>query len=483
VPNARDLLRRHRRALLVFVIAFVVLCGFAGTNKLFRPSANNHFVHLADGWTHGRLAVDGDPPGYCSKERRRAHECRRHGHDDWAVLHTLELEDGSELRGYPCQTTDCDTIRREERLDPWYVPGEGWVKLERRSYEKVGRTWYVSFPPGPAVLMWPFVAIWGLGFWDVLFTCFCGALIPAVMLSMLDRVRGVEDGHGRVHLWAVAAWTLASPALFLAPNASVWFTAQIVGALMLVIYVSCAWDLERPAIAGLALGLATASRPFMLFAVVLFGLEWHRAGRPREAAIRFIAPLAAIGIALAAHNYVRFADPFEFGHRFLDIRWQARMQEVGMFSTDYLARNLRCMLTLLPASHSEFPFFKVSIHGSALWLGAPWLAALVVSRTRFAQRAALLAAVFAIAIPALLYQNSGQLQYTYRFAADWLPLMLLVVVFGGGARRKWFPALVIAGALFQGWGAYHLQRKRGPAKIFVADPLGWPFEHELDERR
>jgi hypothetical protein len=213
--------------------------------------------------------------------------------------------------------------------------------------------------------------------------------------------------------------------------------------------------------------------------VIVFALEWWREGRRPAAALRFLAPLGVIGLLLAWHNWVRFESPFEFGHHFLEIRWQARMQEVGMFSLEYLPRNLQCLFWLAPQVSEQAPYVRVSIHGMALWMSSSWVLAVLAARERFPQRWGLVLAMVGMAVPSLLYQNSGQIQPVHRFAADWLLLLVLLLAFGGAARRRWLPALVLVGVLVNAWGAWQLARK--PGQLFVTDPMGWPFEDELQE--
>lgn len=475
----------------MFFVALVVLGALAG-DRLGKPSANNHFVHLADGWLDGRMHLEGKPPGWCAAKTKRG-RCI-HRFDDYARVMNLERTDGSgeTLRAFPCETKACAEKKRNERIERWYVLGEGWQEFPlgevRRVRGDAGETWWITFPPGPAIAMLPVVAVLGTKTPDVLLTVIAGALIPALLLVLFDRERGTEDGRGWVHVIAAAAWTLASPALWLASNGAVWFTAQIFAALFMVAFVLVGWGARRPVLAALFLGLAVACRPTAaLPAALVYAAWWWHDGKKPAVAIRFAVTLGLCGLALALHNYARFDDPLEFGHRFLVIRWQARIQEVGLFSTEYLERNLRCMLTLLPVADPKVPF-RVSIHGTAIWLGAPWLVAIVFARARFAGRLALWGAALLAMVPVLLYQNSGQLQYSYRFALDWLPLVLVAIVFGGGMdrgkgwRRAWptiLAALVLAGGLFQAWGAYNFQRARG--KLFVPKPVGWPFEAELED--
>ena len=58
---------------------------------------------------------------------------------------------------------------------------------------------YVSFPPFPAVLMVPFVAIWGLSFNDVIFNALWAGLNPMLLFLLLRhlRARGLNRGARR----------------------------------------------------------------------------------------------------------------------------------------------------------------------------------------------------------------------------------------------------------------------------------------------
>ena len=454
----------------MYVLATIVLAIFAGKD-FARPSKDDHFVHMAQGWLEGRLALPDRPPGYCDARMRSEGKCKGPTFDDWAVVTTLELKDGTSVRGYPCKTRACIDSKRRERIETWWVLGDGWSDIATREIATRRETWYVSFPPGPAVVMLPAVAIFGLGTPDVAITILLAALVPVVLLRLLDRERGAL----REHLWIAAAWTLASPALELGAHGRVWFTAQIVGALALVLYLDASWRVRRPLAAGIFLALAVACRPINhLPCVVVFLWFWWSGGRDRNALVRFALPLAIAGVAMMWLNWARFEDPFEFGHRFLEIRWQARMQQTGLFALDYLARNLQCLFTLTP----QLSPLRVSIHGMALWLSTPWILLAPLGRARFDGRGALWLAVLLSAAPSLLYQNSGQLQFSYRFAADWLPLVLVAMAFGGAAKHRAFPIAVVLATLVHAWGAW--QYTRAPGHLFVADPPGWPFEAELD---
>ncbi|MCB9700716.1 MAG: hypothetical protein H6711_02360 [Myxococcales bacterium] len=450
------------RPLAVFALSFAVLAAIAG-DTLLRPSQNNHYIHMAAAWLDGRLEHAGRPPGY-----PRA--------DDWGKVTTLHLADGRTIRrAHPCKTAACAERRRSERVELWWSEERELLALPRGAIVGREERWYVTFPPGPALVFLPGVALLGLTFPDVLATALLAAMIPALLVAHLDRIRGRSDGRGREHLWIAAAWALGSPALFVGAHGSVWFSAQIVGALALTLHLIAGWDARRPLLAGLALGVAVACRPTTLLALPFFALEWWREGRGWRRLVAFAAPLALIGAALAIFNEARFGDPLEFGHRYLEMRWQERVQTHGAFSPVYLRRNLECMLFLWPQVQASAPFLRWSIHGMGLLLASPWLVCLGLARDRFPQRRGLALAAIAAAIPPLLYHNSGQLQLGYRFALDWLPMVVLLIAFGGGARRRIFPPLVIVAAIVGLVGAWYFHR--APGRIFVHD-LWWPLPPE-----
>jgi hypothetical protein len=467
----------RRRALIVFGLALIAYVGIAlaSGQNLRSASQNNHFSHQAAAWLDGRLALDGVPPGFCTPEARRAKECRQHTFDDWAVVWTLELDDGRTVRGYPCKRQACREARRSRSGETWRLIGGEERTFARGEIQARSRTWYVSFPPGPAALMVPLVAALGLDAPDRLITALLGALTIALFIWFLDARRGVRQEH-----WiAAAALGLAGPMPLLAAHGSVWFTAQVMACAGLVAFLHLAWDSRRPALAGLALAIACSARPHVAIAVLFFlGTWWRSSERSWSTLMRFAAPLVTVALVLAWMNVERFGHPFEFGHRFLEIRWQTRIQETGLFALDYVPRNLRCLLTLLPVAAPTAPFFQVSIHGSAIWIGAPWLGFTATARERFERRPELWLTTLGIALVPLAYQNSGQLQSTYRFAAEWLPFALTAIVFGGiASQKRWFAAVVAVGALFSLVTA--TLHGADPGRLYVTDPLGWPFEAEL----
>ena len=200
-----------------FLIVYLVFAGAylgASGGRLRQHTIYNHYVYLAEGWLHGRLALAGQPPN----------------ENDWAKVDVFKLRDGRELRGVYGSRTGGPV----DRFYPLRGPSETVPESEIVSRSSIR---YVSFPPFPAVLMTPFVAIWGLAFNDVVFTALWAALNPALMFLLLGslRRRGLSKRSVSDDLWLTAILGVGSVYYYCAVIGQVWFTALIVAVTLALI--------------------------------------------------------------------------------------------------------------------------------------------------------------------------------------------------------------------------------------------------------
>jgi hypothetical protein len=353
----------------------------------------------------------------------------------------------------------------------------------RNDFAVVGDKTFVSFPPLPAVLLLPAVALAGGaeavpdGLWFVLLSGLGPALLFLV-LSALARSGRIAGGE-REHVGLAAAFALGTVYWFSALQGTVWFAGHVVSVALLCGYLLASVEARHPALAGAALALAVATRPTMAFALPWFAHElWCRAQQlddRRErmdllsaGLMRFALPLSLVALLLMGHNHARFGDPLEFGHRHLAVRWRPRIERWGLFSTHYLGRNLAVMLTALPFWSPERGL-QVNGHGLALWITSPfYLWALWPARATRRFWAAALCAV-AVAGPNLLYQNTGWLQFGYRFSNDFAPLLLLMIALGRRPLRRAFWGCVALAVLVNAVGAVTFDRAPHRSFYFV-DP-------------
>ncbi|MBX3186695.1 MAG: hypothetical protein KF819_06755 [Labilithrix sp.] len=449
---------RSRRILLGLGIYLACLVVFAiiAGDRMAVHTPYNHFAHLADAWLHGRHDLRGGPPGYA-------------GNNDFALF-------------------------------------EG--------------KWFISFPPFPAILMMPVVAVAGSpeNFRDAQFVVWLAGIGPAGLFLVLEKMRRTRRSERTEidNLRLALLFAFGTVYFFSAVQGTVWFAAHVIGVGLMALFVLCSLDAERPALAGALLGCMFLTRVTTVLVGALFVFEAIRVSYmkptsgparelPREGPLgeriatvfrdldrgrllrlgfAFAAP-CAVALAFASWlNWERFHDPrpWAFGHEYLTVGWQARIKRWGLFSFHFLPRNLSIMLASLPwrpAPGEPFPGkvpFMISGHGLALWMTSPfylWL--LRPKNVSYLTWAAGVAALGPLVMN-LLYQNSGWFQFGYRFSNDYAILLFMMLAIGTRrfgtifwAAAAWAIAWNLFGAVSFERQAFGLFYSQNPGAVFPID--------------
>jgi hypothetical protein len=430
--------RRLVLALIVYVVTTAVFAIFAGASRLQGHTQFNHFALLADAWLHGRQDLAGGPPAYAMN-------------NDFVEFH--------------------------------------------------GRT-YISFPPLPAVLMLPFVALAGSAenFDDGQFAVWMAGIAPAALLLVLEKLRvtGRSPRTERQDVLLSLLFAFGTVYFFSAVEGTVWFIAMIVGAAVAALYALYALDAERPVLAGAMLGCAYLTRPSILFTAPLFALEalrvssqgglvpmagrtplqWWRAmlARVDAAALARRCALFAVPILVAFAvgswmNWSRYgrATPIWFDHAFLTVGWHTRIVKWGLFGYHYLAKNLGIMLSSLPwlpprsVPDAAAPF-QINEHGLALWFTTPlyfWILWPKGLDTDPSRKWLYVAVALSAALPAavdLLYQNSGWRTFGYRFSNDYSVFLFVLIAIGSRPMRALFGLAAVWSIAWNAFGAATFDR-------------------------
>ena len=423
--------RRYGIALCIYVVTVVVYFVVAGPPRIATHTPYNHYAHLAHAWLHKTHALAHGPPSYA-------------GNNDFA------------------------------------------------SFD--GKT-FISFPPFPAVLMLPFVAMAGSPerFADGQFVIWLAAIGPAVLFLILERLRITQrsERNELANVALTALFAFGSVYFFSAVQGTVWFAAHAVGVGALAIALLFSLDARRPFLAGLAFACAWTSRPVMLLATLVFALEALRRhsseaeerdgflanamGQLRSlkwapfvrSIVTFSLPLLASFALCSAYNYVRFhaMSPFAFGHEHLTVYWQARMLKWGLFSYHYLPKNLGITLTALPwlgpkeGAAAFGALFKINEHGLALWFTTPLYLWLLYPKRKSPLYVALALVAALQAVMLLMYQNSGWRQFGYRFSSDYALLLFVMLAVGGQRFGSWFRGAAIWSLAWNLFGAISFDRE------------------------
>ncbi|HEY9089219.1 MAG TPA: hypothetical protein VIO36_13705 [Anaerolineaceae bacterium] len=298
---------------------------------------------------------------------------------------------------------------------------------------------FLYWPPFPAVVLLPFVAIFGVGFSDIAFTLALGALnvvLVAVLLrSASQRLFPLTPVQRAV---LVMFFSFGTVHLTLAPRGCVWFTSQLVGLACVLLAYLAALQLQgwkAFLLAGLAMGCAMLTRNNLLFAGLwpaIYLLQQHWTG-DRKRLLAFsavgIAPVLLLGLALLGYNWARFGSFTEIGYQYhnMNAYFASDYQLYGAFNIHYLPTNLYYQYIYYP-----LPITMESYHGGSLFLMSPLFLAAFWAFAQKAHRSTavyLLATVMLVNIPILLLMGTGWMTYGPRYTLDFhVPLLLLTAM-------------------------------------------------------
>jgi hypothetical protein len=313
---------------------------------------------------------------------------------------------------------------------------------------------YVPFPPGPAVLLLPLVAIFKLNTPVMFFQIVVGAASVAFMYRALwscNKRLGINASAVAVEgctvlyglgtqVWTYVPWEghsfLAHVVSLAAMNLALWGAAE-----------------RKGFRAGLAFAFSISSRqatlglaPLLLYLLLGRGPDGARPKRSRRLLLTACLMPALSVVLMAWNNYARFGNPLEFGYEYLRLadEHHAERSPYGLMSLHYVPRNAWYFFCQPPKYRPLFPWFHSPRMGMAIWFCTPAFLLLLtrVPRDRWEWYA--WAGVGLTLIPSLLYFNTGFYQWGCRFLLDLHPLLILLFLRRIAPVPKWWHVALIA---------------------------------------
>jgi hypothetical protein len=304
--------------------------------------------------------------------------------------------------------------------------------------------WFVAFPPLPALLILPAVAVFGVHTWDVTVSILFGALNAVLAARVL---RGLIDWNivlRPVTETAIVAFVCFGNALwYLTISGSVHFFAHVVAVSLLFLGLDESISARRSplraamwfGLAGLARTDAWAGAVFYLVLIVLMG-------RPRDMprcrnrlinASTFLGGMLVFPAISALYNHVRFGSFGDTGYLSMNLAgyFRTQIQHYGLFNIHYFIHDFYYMFLSPPILNGHG--IGVDPQGLSLFLVSPAAIYALAGLTRpfHPLCIASAAAIVLTCLPLLTYYNTGWVQFGPRFCVDFLPFtvpMLAVAV-------------------------------------------------------
>jgi hypothetical protein len=316
---------------------------------------------------------------------------------------------------------------------------------------------YIVFPPAPALIAIPFVAIFGVTFSGFVAL---SAIITGVALLVWWRIFTAMAVERSTALWLLLALGFGTPLYYVTIRGDgVWFLAQSCAFLATTLAIWAVLEKRNPLLAGVFVGFSLLCRQMTVLVLpFLFALSL----RPDEpqisfrrshllAALKLGLPVAVALLIYFAFNYARFGDPLDTGYGHIGVVPNPetfltdRMNEIGLFSRDYVAFNLFHLL--FQGFHVDFvgpnltEVGELDVLGTSLLAASPFVLLIVFAPLR---RPVVIGALCALAmiVPMLFYHSNGFTQYNaQRYVLDWLPMLVYALALAVGPSLR--PALAV----------------------------------------
>jgi hypothetical protein len=352
----------------------------------------------------------------------------------------------------------------------------------------------IPFPPLPAIILLPFVAVFGLGTNGAAVAAVLGAVNVVLCWVML---LGVTPRRSAA-LLATLFYGFGTVAWYAAMLGTTWFLAHVLASTLLFVAIAIAVRadqdrltrrgvpprraLARQFAAGLAFGAAALARLTVLLGAPFFvfvggGASWLR--RALAAGTGALIPV----LLLLLYNVTTTGSVFHPAYEYLyQVEYRPRPELVnpdwGIEDVRYIPQNAAIMLGSLPERpllddpacaterielgalfERDCPLLRPDPLGMSILLTSPayllMLPVLLRSwRRRIVAGAAL--AILSIVIVDLMHFSQGWVQFGYRFSNDFAPFATILVALGiARLGVGWISVgLVAASIAVNAWGVY-----------------------------
>ena len=299
---------------------------------------------------------------------------------------------------------------------------------------------YVYQAPLPAVLLLPFVAVWGLSTNQTLLAIALAALGVATAWRVARRI-GVSRGWA----WLLAAFLLFGTSYaYCSANGDVWFVAQSGSVAFTLLAIGECLGARVPWRVTLWALCAAFCRYPMLLAFPAYAIAMWPQIRAAPARLGGAAAAGALfAIPSAWYNVVRWGTIADVGfpkfYRIMDI---GRFDPAPPFALKNVGMQLQFYLLQAPHLIALPPYVVAGQFGTALTFTSPALAIALLAPLRERAVQLLWLATACCAIPALLYYSTGMVQFGARHALDFIPFLYALMAYAVAARpSRWYVPL------------------------------------------
>jgi len=319
---------------------------------------------------------------------------------------------------------------------------------------------YLYWPPVPAIIYMPWVAIFGLNTPDDLIVSIIGFLNVLFFMLVLKQMAkwfqlNISDN---LIAWFGIFWGLGTVHFYMSMNSSVWFFAQVVAQLVLLtsIYMLLiAKGKTGILLSGLLFAGAVFSRNHLIFSIPFFVCIYaYKFGKIKwfQHSISFGIPILLAFILNGWYNYARFGDVMNNGLYYQNIHpyFKENFENFGFFSFHYIPENFFIEVLKFPKFQAAFPLLLMDYDGFGLLWNSPVFLFLIpaVILIFFQWKTKLMlnwlfvtSLISSVCIALLVFSimGPGWVQFASRYSLDYQFFLIIpiVILFHWYPNKKW----------------------------------------------
>ncbi len=314
--------------------------------------------------------------------------------------------------------------------------------------------YYVVYPPMPAIILMPYVLLFGEHSSQTLFSIILGSINVGLVYLLCKKIKLTS----KTSIWVTLFFGFGTNHWYLASIGSAWFLAHIVAVFFLLLSLIEVFGKQRLILIGLLLGFSFWSRTTVIFTLPFFYIFFWKRFLPINMTSILNFFFLNIGIIFfilldAEYNFLRFGNFSPFAPYYLipNINSDPIFKN-GFMSLKFIPRHIDAILFRLPKLTKTFPFLIPSLYSTAIWFTSPAILFIFKAKDNLIIIACWAAIILTLSVT-FLWAGVGYAQFGYRFIQDIMPFLLILMAYGFGQKPgKIAICLIILSIIINTWG-------------------------------
>lgn len=307
---------------------------------------------------------------------------------------------------------------------------------------------YLYWPPFPTIFAIPFILIGGVNASDIYYTAFWASFGPVLLyltLKQAAKTKIIPDISEVNTILLTLFYAFGTVYFYLSVLGTVWFSSQVLSQLPLLLSLLMLFKYKENgrnqnfilSIVLFSFSFWSRTILFLTFPIYFYILLLKDNPKKKHLFIEVIILLFINLFLFGLYNYIRFGNYFENGLKLQNVypKWQEIISSKGISNVIYFFQNAFYLLFNPIGFIKGFPFVRPDPEGNSIFTTSPlFLLLFGVFTRKLLKRRNISLIIFLlisglIAIPILFYYGTGWIQFGYRYALDFIPFLILGLVF------------------------------------------------------